>query len=53
VQKPWLDTDITGGSALWWAVYDRIHPDQASPWRRRIHQLADWSFRRGVAMLAG
>lgn len=53
VQKPWLDADVAGGSALWWAIYDRIHPDQASGWRRRVHELEDWSFRRGVAMLAG
>ncbi len=54
VQKPWLNTaGVTGGSALWWAVHDRVHPEQASAWRLRAHQLGDWSFRRGVAMVAG
>jgi len=45
VQKPWLSTStLAGGSEAWWEMYFSAHPEQASPLRRRVHAIEDWSF---------
>jgi glycogenin glucosyltransferase len=45
VQKPWQAVStLTGGSAAWWKTYSDAHPDHAQTWRRRVHELEDWTF---------
>lgn len=44
LQKPWLTMTMTGGAALWWKKFYGVHPEEDHGWRRRVHQLEDWSF---------
>ncbi len=53
LQKPWQTTTLSGGSHLWWEHYFGAHPEQDAAWRRRIHQLEDWSFDSVVKALGG
>ncbi len=53
LQKPWLQTTLTGASALWWARYLDRHPELEQPWRRGLHALEDWVFDRVVRGLGG
>jgi lipopolysaccharide biosynthesis glycosyltransferase len=53
LQKPWLGPTVTGGSDVWWRKYYGEHPDQAAPWRQRLHRLEDWSFDAVVGALGG
>lgn len=50
VQKPWRDPALVGGSELWWHIYDRVHPEQVTGWREKLHALEDWSFSKIVSM---
>jgi glycogenin glucosyltransferase len=53
LQKPWMAPTLSGGSSLWWQEYYEAHPEEDAAWKRRIHQLADWSFDSLVAALGG
>lgn len=53
LQKPWRAATFSGGSSLWWKAYFGAHPEQDAAWKRRIHQLEDWSFDSVVAALGG
>lgn len=51
LQKPWLQVDVMGGAERWWDKYYAVHPDLGAAWRRRLHELQDWTFERVVAAL--
>jgi alpha-N-acetylglucosamine transferase len=53
LQKPWLVPTLTGGSRLWWRYYTEAHPEQDQAWRRRLHELEDWTFSSLVGALGG
>jgi len=53
LQKPWMKTTVSGGSSLWWDQFFGAHPEQDAAWKRRLHQLEDWSFESVVAALGG
>ena len=53
LQKPWMTTTVSGGSSLWWNQFFGAHPEQDAAWKRRLHQLEDWSFESMVAALSG
>ncbi len=54
LQKPWLGRFmLTGGAQIWWDKFYAAHPEQDSAWRRRLHQLQDWSFSSLVSLLSG
>lgn len=53
LQKPWLNLTVTGGADVWWQKFYGAHPEQAAPWRQRLHQLEDWSFDAVVGALGG
>ncbi len=53
LQKPWLSNPtVSGGAALWWRTYFDIHPERDRAWKRRFHELEDWSFEWVVALLS-
>lgn len=53
LQKPWQNVTLSGGADLWWRFYFEAHPEEDRPWRRRLHQLEDWSFDSVVRALGG
>jgi hypothetical protein len=54
VQKPWCSKPtLTGGSRAWWEMYFGAHPETARDWKRRVHQLEDWSFDSVLRALLG
>jgi hypothetical protein len=53
LQKPWMGMTLMGGSSTWWEKYYAAHPEEGHPWRRRLHQLQDWSFDKIVEALGG
>jgi alpha-N-acetylglucosamine transferase len=53
LQKPWMGFTLTGGAAVWWSKFFGAHPEENRAWRRRLHELQDWSFERVVAVLGG
>ncbi|MBA3546851.1 MAG: glycosyltransferase family 8 protein [Nannocystis sp.] len=54
LQKPWMGRFMmTGGSQTWWDKFYAAHPEQNVAWRRRLHQLQDWSFSSLVSLLGG
>jgi hypothetical protein len=53
LQKPWLShPTVSGGAALWWRTYFDVHPERDRAWKRRFHELEDWSFEWVVALLS-
>ena len=53
LQKPWMTATVSGASSLWWNQFFGAHPEQDAAWKRRIHQIEDWSFDSVVAALGG
>lgn len=53
LQKPWQNVTLSGGADLWWRFYFEAHPEEDRPWRRRLHQLEDWSFDSLVRVMGG
>jgi len=53
VQKPWRETVLAGGSELWWGIYEKVHPEQQSRWREKLHTLQDKTFEKFVGRLVG
>ncbi len=53
LQKPWMGVTLTGAAQLWWEKYYGAHPEQDRSWRRRMHQLQDWSFESMVTAIMG
>lgn len=54
LQKPWMGSFmLTGGAMTWWDKFYAAHPEQHAAWRRRLHQLQDWSFSGLVSLLGG
>jgi lipopolysaccharide biosynthesis glycosyltransferase len=53
LQKPWKAATVSGGSSLWWDQFFGAHPERDAAWKRRLHQLQDWSFESVVAALGG
>ncbi len=53
LQKPWLSNPtVSGGAALWWRTWFDVHPERDRAWKRRFHELEDWSFEWVVALLS-
>jgi glycogenin glucosyltransferase len=45
VQKPWrARSTLTGASEVWWDAYLAVHPEKATDWRTRLHEMEDHSF---------
>jgi glycogenin len=54
VQKPWrVKSTLTGGSKAWWEAYFRVHPEEATPWKRRMHAAEDWTFDKVIGAILG
>lgn len=54
LQKPWMGRMmLTGGAQAWWDRFYAVHPERDAAWRRRLHQLQDWSFSSLVGLLGG
>jgi hypothetical protein len=53
LQKPWKVATVSGGASLWWNQFFGAHPEHDAAWKRRLHQLQDWSFESVVAALGG
>ena len=53
LQKPWLQTTVTGASEVWWRRYAERHPESDGAVRHGLHALEDWTFDRVVAALGG
>ncbi len=51
LQKPWMGLTVTGGADLWWSRFFEAHPERDQAWRRRLHQIQDWSFEKVVGAL--
>jgi hypothetical protein len=52
VQKPWqARSTLTGASAAWWRCYHAAHPDEATTWKGRAHELEDWTFDRLTSLV--
>lgn len=53
LQKPWMSVTVTGAAQLWWEKFYGAHPEQNTAWRRKMHQLQDWSFDSMVSAMMG
>lgn len=51
LQKPWLGTMASGGSEVWWRVFQEAHPERITLLHDYLHRLEDWSFERIVGLL--
>lgn len=51
LQKPWLGTMSSGGSEVWWRVFEEAYPERRSVLKDYLHRLEDWSFERVVNLL--
>jgi glycogenin glucosyltransferase len=52
VQKPWRATaTFTGGSASWWHMYFKAHPEKAHVWKDKVHAFEDWTFDHIASMV--
>jgi lipopolysaccharide biosynthesis glycosyltransferase len=51
LQKPWLGFTITGGSSVWWNKFFAAHTEDNNAFRRRLHELQDWSFEKLIGVL--